>query len=101
VCHNAKKRYDPELSGGLALDTFEGVLAGTGRHKVIVPGRAVDSELVRRLVDPDEERRMPLQDTPLPDPQRDLIGRWINAGSPRGFPAPSVGTPVRIATNRA
>src|SRR5713226_8769910 len=37
VCHNARKRDNPDISGGLALDTFEGVLAGTPRGKVMVP----------------------------------------------------------------
>ena len=37
------------------------------RAKVIVPGQSAESELVRRLADPDEDRRMPLQDKPLPD----------------------------------
>ena len=39
VCHRASKRDDPDISGGLALDSFEAVLAGTTREKVIVPGR--------------------------------------------------------------
>ncbi len=94
VCHSAKNRRDEDRSGGLALDTWEAALAGTARHKVIVPGRSVDSELVRRLSDPDEERRMPLQDAPLPDPQRELIRRWIDAGAPRGAPAARADRPV-------
>src|SRR5262245_14478072 len=86
VCHNAKKRENVELSGGLALDTREGVVAGTARTRVVVPGRAAESEIMRRLGDPDEERRMPLQDRPLPASERELIGRWIDAGAPRGLP---------------
>ena len=49
-----------------------------------MPKRADDSELLRRLTDPDVDRRMPLNDKPLPAAQRELIRRWINAGAPRG-----------------
>jgi hypothetical protein len=86
VCHRASKRANLDVSGGLALDSYEGVLAGTAQEKVIVPGRAGESVLVRRLVDADEERRMPLQDKALPQPQLDLVRRWIDVGAPRGVP---------------
>jgi Planctomycete cytochrome C/WD domain, G-beta repeat len=101
VCHNQKKLGDPDVSGGLALDTFEVTLAGTPRHKVIVPGKAAESELVRRLSVDDEDERMPLSEKPLPDPQRDLVRRWIDAGAPRGVVlaepavAPSGPQPIR------
>ena len=84
VCHRASKRSMLDLSGGLALDSLEGILAGSARDKVIVPGKARESELVRRLADPDEDRRMPLQDKPLSPPQLELVRRWIDSGSPRG-----------------
>src|SRR5262249_44953046 len=86
VCHSAKNRRDLDLSGGLALDRWEAARAGTARHKVILPGRSAESELVRRLADPDDERRMPLQDAPLPDPQRELIRRWIDGRAPQSTP---------------
>jgi WD40 repeat protein len=73
-----------DLSGGLALDSLEGILAGSARDKVIVPGKARESELMRRLADPDEDRRMPLQDKPLSAPQLDLVRRWIDSGLSRG-----------------
>jgi WD40 repeat protein len=89
VCHRASKRSMLDLSGGLALDSLEGILAGSARDKVIVPGKARDSELVRRLADPDEDRRMPLQDKPLSPEQLEVVRRWIDSGSPRGTsPAP-------------
>src|SRR4051794_25069692 len=40
VCHNAKKLADPDISAGLALDTFEAALAGTKDHRVVVAGKA-------------------------------------------------------------
>ena len=42
---------------------------------------------MRRLSEADEDLRMPLQDVPLPQAQQDLIGRWIDAGAPRGIPS--------------
>jgi WD40 repeat protein len=84
VCHSTSQKDDLELSGGLVLDSIEGVLAGTKRRKVVVARRAGQSELFRRLNDPDIDRRMPLQDRPLLPAQRELIRRWIDAGLPRG-----------------
>jgi WD40 repeat protein len=73
-----------DISGGLALDSLEGILAGSARDKVIVPRNAKKSELMRRLADPDEDRRMPLQDKPLSSEQLALVARWIESGLPRG-----------------
>jgi hypothetical protein len=99
VCHNQKKLDDPDISGGLALDGFDAILAGTKEHKVIVPGRSTESELLKRLNEDDEDSRMPLLEKPLPEPQRDLVRRWIDAGAPRGVEvAPSAltaATPAR------
>jgi hypothetical protein len=58
---------------------------------VIVPGDSARSELARRLIEPDEDRRMPLMDEPLPEPERALIRRWIDAGAPRGLAARAPG----------
>jgi WD40 repeat protein len=101
VCHSSSKQDDLELSGGLALDSIESVLAGTKGRKVIVPGRADDSELVRRLANPDVDRRMPLEDKPLSAAQRELFRRWINAGAPRGsaLAAAALGSRVKPTTN--
>jgi WD40 repeat protein len=104
VCHCSSKRDDLELSGGLALDSIESVLAGTKRRKVVVAGQANQSELVLRLNDPDVERRMPLDDAPLSVAQKALFRRWINAGAPRGNPgaAAIVGSGIeRAARSRA
>jgi hypothetical protein len=92
VCHRVSKRSMLDLSGGLALDSLEGILAGSARDKVIVPGKSSDSELVRRLTDPDEDRRMPLQDKPLSALQLDLVRRWIDSGLPEGTAPAAAGT---------
>ncbi len=92
VCHRASKRTILDISAGLALDSLEGILAGSARAKVIVPGKSADSELVRRLADNDEDRRMPLQDQPLAPPQQELIRRWIDSGAPKGSARAASGT---------
>jgi hypothetical protein len=89
VCHRASKRGDVDISGGLALDSLAGILEGTARAKVVVPGKALQSELVRRLADPDDDRRMPRDDQPLPERQQELVRHWIDAGAPRGEASPS------------
>jgi hypothetical protein len=87
VCHNARKKDVPDVSGGLALDSYDSIQAGTSEHRVVVSGKASQSELTKRLADPDEDRRMPLSEEPLAAADQDLIRRWIDAGLPR---APAV-----------
>jgi hypothetical protein len=70
--------------GGLALDTPEGILAGGDHGPAVVPGRALASDLVRRVwLPPDHPEAMP------PRPQRPLAAAdaailrwWIDAGAP-------------------
>src|SRR3954452_5782978 len=80
VCHCAKNLGNADVSAGLALDSYEAAMAGTAEHAVITAGKGGARELFRRLDDPDEERRMPLSEKPLSEPQRALVGRWIDAG---------------------
>jgi WD40 repeat protein len=108
VCHKTSHRDDPDVSGGLALDSLAGILAGTPREKVVVPGRSASSELVRRLTDRDEDRRMPLQDKPLSDRHRELVRRWVDAGAPAGVAlataaraAPGAKLPNRLRSVRS
>ena len=100
VCHSRKNLDNADVSAGLALDSYEAVLAGTREHKVITPGKAAASALFERLNDPDEERRMPLGEKPLSEPQRALVGRWIDAGAPRGI-APAASSTASGPAGRA
>jgi len=86
VCHNAGKVNDQDVSGGLALDSFDAALKGAVGRPVVVPGKADASELVKRLTDADEDRRMPLSDKPLSKDDVDVFRRWVEAGAPRGEP---------------
>jgi hypothetical protein len=87
VCHSARTVDNPDVSAGLALDTFEAVMNGVKGKPVVVPGKSSASELIKRLSDPDDDRRMPLSDKPLPDSDRQRLIRWVDAGAPRGTPA--------------
>lgn len=84
ACHNAREIDDPETSGGLALDTYDAALKGTAKHSVVAPGKSAESPLYARLVDSDEDRRMPLDEEPLDGPTREVFRRWIDSGAPRG-----------------
>lgn len=86
VCHGAKKVDQPDVSGGLALDSYDGAMRGVKGRAVIVAGKAEAGGLLGRLTDPDEDRRMPLSDTPLSPSEQTLIRRWVDAGAPRGEP---------------
>ena len=97
VCHNANKIDQPDISAGLALDTYDAAIKGTKEHPVIVAGKADASDLFKRLTDPDEDRRMPLSDKPLGEPERNLLRRWIDAGAPRGE-AVTTGTEATATT---
>lgn len=101
VCHSKKNLDQTEVSGRLALDSFEAALAGTRERKVVAAGDASASALYQRLVDPDEEQRMPLAERPLTDPQRSLVRRWIDAGAPRGAAGTAAITPVKSEAGSA
>jgi WD40 repeat protein len=90
ICHRASKRDQSDISGGLALDSYEAVLAGSPRAKVVVPGNAAASAVVSRLDEANADKRMPLDDQPLPAAERAIVRRWIEAGAPRGVPVRAV-----------
>jgi hypothetical protein len=76
-CHGDTKRQ-----GGLRLtNRREAVEAADSGRVAIKPGRADDSELIRRLTVADEDERMPLGREPLAAREIDLLRRWIDAGA--------------------
>src|SRR5436309_12175725 len=66
VCHSVRTLKEPDVSGGLALDSYAAVLKGA-KAAVVVPGKPDESELLRRLHLKDAAKRMPLDADPLPD----------------------------------
>lgn len=76
---------------GLDLSSVEGLLAGSTRGPVVVPGDPEASELVRRLRGT-AQPRMPLTGPPyLSDAEIDLFVRWIAAGAGAATPDADAG----------
>jgi WD40 repeat protein len=83
ACHSAKNVREVDVSGGLALDSYEAARKGTTRP-VIEPGKGAESRLVRLLVTKNVSRRMPLDAPPLPEETIALVRRWIDTGAKEG-----------------
>ncbi len=82
-CLNCHGFDDRTRKGGLRLDRAEDALKGgkSGRP-AIVPGKAAESELVKRLRTTDPDDRMPPEEkgVPLTDAQRATLERWVAEG---------------------
>jgi WD40 repeat protein len=83
VCHSTRNLGEVEVSGGLALDSYEAVVRGT--HKPLVrPGKSADSLIVELVTTADTEKRMPLGAKPVPPEVVAVFKRWIDAGAKEG-----------------
>jgi WD40 repeat protein len=83
VCHSAKNVKEVDVSGGLALDSYEAVRKGT-KHPVIAAGKSSDSILMQLVTTNDKSKRMPLDASPLATESIAVIKKWIDAGAPEG-----------------
>jgi len=77
-CHSSRKQ-----KGGLRLDKFELMMKGGKDGKIIMPGNPDESDMIKRLLLPDEnEDHMPPRDKPQPnDKQIALLHWWIENGN--------------------
>src|SRR5262245_11720238 len=95
ACHNAKNLRELDVSGGLALDTYDAVRKG-GKAPLFQPGKGGVSPLIKALTIDDDSKRMPLGAPPLSEEQIVLLRRWIDGGAKEGTrpddPGPAVGT---------
>lgn len=73
-------------SGELLLTSYEGLMAGGAKGKVVVSGQA-DKSLVLGYLTGEIKPQMPLGSTPLPAEQVDLFRRWILEGAKDDSPA--------------
>lgn len=73
-CHSSEKQ-----KGGLRMDMIALLMKGGKNGKIIVPGNADGSEVIKRLLLPvDNEHHMPPKEKPqLTESQVDLIHWWI------------------------
>ncbi len=80
TCHGGVKK-----NGGIGFLFQEDALAeGKSGRPAIVPGDAHGSEVIRRLLEDDPERRMPFEKPPLSEAEIDLLRRWIDQGAKWG-----------------
>jgi mono/diheme cytochrome c family protein len=96
-CHGAKK-----VKGKLRLDSKEAAMKGGDSGKTIIPGKADESEMLRRLTLPDDnDDKMPPKGERLSKEQIEAIKKWMNEGAewPEGLvlKGPDDGTPATAA----
>ena len=83
-CHSG-----PAAARGLQVDSYAGLLGGSARGAVVIPGDAEGSELLRRL-NGTSRPRMPLSGPPYLDAAEIARFRaWIVDGLPEGPPRPT------------
>ncbi|MDZ4708978.1 MAG: DUF1549 domain-containing protein [Saprospiraceae bacterium] len=76
-CHSSEKR-----KGELALDHYEGVLAGGEDGEILVKGQSAKSDIIRRLKLPRGDKdAMPPKGTALSPLQINAIATWIDHGA--------------------
>ncbi|MEP7110550.1 MAG: c-type cytochrome domain-containing protein [Ferruginibacter sp.] len=77
-CHNSNKQ-----KGGLRMDEINGLVKGGKDGKVLEPGNAAASEMIKRLMMPvDNDKHMPPKEKPQPsESQIALLHWWINNGA--------------------
>ena len=76
-CHGGEK-----TKAKLKLDTRENAMKGGESGKCIIPNDPAKSCFYTSLIEKDEDLRMPEKAKPLPQPQIDLIKKWIEQGAP-------------------
>jgi WD40 repeat protein len=100
VCHNSKNVKEFDVSGGLALDTYESVMHG--KHgRVVHPKDSSNSLLMKMVTVSDEAKRMPRNAPPLASATIGIIRRWIDSGAKEGTAVASPAIPSDNATSPA
>ncbi|MFO1044678.1 MAG: DUF1549 domain-containing protein [Planctomycetaceae bacterium] len=75
-CHTGDKKQ-----GGFSMNTREQLLAGGETGKGAIPGKSVQSELIRRLKSNDATLMMPPEGDRVPADQIATLSAWIDAGA--------------------
>src|SRR5262249_40173218 len=75
-CHGRRKQQS-----GLRLDLRQSALRGGDYGVVIVPGKAADSALIKRVTSSDDGVRMPPEDDPLSNHEVAVLRAWIDQGA--------------------
>jgi uncharacterized membrane protein/mono/diheme cytochrome c family protein len=92
-CHGSTKQ-----KGKLRLDTPEFILLGGKNGKVLVPGKADESNLVKRIsLPPANEGHMPPKEKPqLTSNEIELLRWWISSGASFDKKVKELNQPVKI-----
>ncbi|MEX2261033.1 MAG: PSD1 and planctomycete cytochrome C domain-containing protein [Bryobacteraceae bacterium] len=75
-CHGAKQQL-----GGLRLDSKTLAMAGGVSGKAILPGKAAESNLYKRIAGIGDQARMPMGAKPLDEARIAVIRNWIDQGA--------------------
>ncbi len=73
--------HDDNARGGLRLDTFAGLEKGGANGALLVPGNALNSRLMQKLVTPNAQQRMPKGEAALSANEIQSIGTWVAEGA--------------------
>ena len=96
VCHNHESIANTSVSGGLDLETRDGLVRGVsdkgGYRSIVTGGSKPGGSLLERLESVSPTRLMPRGGPALSAAQIDLFRRWVLAGAPAG---PANSTVVR------
>jgi hypothetical protein len=76
ACHGPVKQ-----KGGLRLDAGALIEKGGKHGAALMAGNSNASLLIERLLEPDEEKRMPQEAKPLPAEKIELLRLWIDGGA--------------------
>lgn len=76
-CHGAGQRP----SGRLDINRFSAMLRGGESGPPVLPGKAEESLLIKKLLGTGGGQRMPLRKEPLSEEQMKLITTWISEGA--------------------
>ena len=79
--HCGKCHGPTAQKSGLRLDARHGAFKGGDSGPVIVPGKSIESDLLRRVQSADPDDRMPPDGPPLEPHEITLLQRWIDGGA--------------------
>jgi WD40 repeat protein len=101
VCHSARNVAEVDLSGGIALDTYEAVVKNPKKALVHL-GKSAESPLFKAVISTDVSERMPLGGKPLPEQTTTLFRQWIDGGAKEGTrPSGDASATVAAASTKA
>jgi WD40 repeat protein len=83
ACHSAKNVAELDVSGGLAMDSYEAVVKNP-KKPMLHAGKSGESLMIKVVISTDSEKRMPLGARPLPVDAIALLRRWIDTGAKEG-----------------